>query len=400
MAANTRTQILQAMALGRQLMLRYGAGYTVWPDNSVLHVKLMRASGGLKTEDRDYITKSARKVGVPKSKLKITAPDAIIGDRPRNGASHLRLQIVMLIACLSLLSACGSEPRQAQVAHPGYKVGKPYEVSGEWYYPRENYSYDETGIASWYGQGFHGERTANGEIFNKDELTAAHPTLPMPSLARVTNLDNGRSIVVRINDRGPFEKGRLIDVSQRGADLLGFEKTGTAKVRVQVLADESKAIADAMRHYGSPAPIQVASAPQAEQPPPPMETAPIAGVSSQELEPPPSNTVQTAPKPVHTTAAIHQQLVQTQPVPQVVQLPVTSHNRIFVQAGAFKNRDNATRLQQHLAAVGHATVSEAAVNGVKFYRVRVGPIADVAQADGALKRVTHAGVAAARIIVD
>src|SRR5580698_3975402 len=175
----------------------------------------------------------------------------------------------MATAAAFMLSACATEKPPQQVAHPTYKIGAPYQVSGQWYYPKEDYSYDETGIASWYGQGFHGERTANGEIFNKDELTAAHPTLPMPSLARVTNLDNGRSIVVRINDRGPFEKGRLIDVSQRGADLLGFEKTGTAKVRVQVLADESKAIADAMRHYGGAAPMQVASATQA----PPPESA-------------------------------------------------------------------------------------------------------------------------------
>lgn len=300
----------------------------------------------------------------------------------------------------ALLAACGTE-RQAQVARPIYKVGQPYEVSGQWYYPKEDYSYDETGIASWYGQGFHGERTANGEIFNKDELTAAHPTLPMPSLARVTNLDNGRSIVVRINDRGPFDKGRLIDLSERGSQLLGFHDNGTAKVRVQVLADESKSIADAMRHYGSPqpAPVLVASA-NPEQPPPPMQPARVEAVSSQELEPPSSNTVRTAPKPMRTTPAIHQQLVEVHPVPEVVQLPVTSHNQIFVQAGAFTVRDNAAHLQQHLASLGRVGVTEATVNGTKFYRVRVGPIGDVAQADKVLKRVTTAGVAKARIIVD
>jgi rare lipoprotein A len=312
---------------------------------------------------------------------------------------RLFFSFCLLSSVLCLLVSCATQ-KPPQVAQPTYKVGAPYEVSGQWYYPKENYSYDETGIASWYGQSFHGERTANGEIFNKDELTAAHPTLPMPSLARVTNLDNGRSIVVRINDRGPFDKGRLIDVSERGAVLLGFHDNGTAKVRVQVLADESKAIADAMRHYGGPQPIQVAAAPQADEPPPNLGTAPVAAVSAQQLEPP-SNTVETAPKPTHTTPAIHQQLVNTEPVPEVLQLPVTGHNHIFVQAGAFKNFENATRLQQHLAATGqHAAVSDAVVNGVKFYRVRVGPITNVAQADGALKRVTHAGVGNARIIVD
>jgi rare lipoprotein A len=301
-----------------------------------------------------------------------------------------------LTSVVCLLAACATQ-KPPQTAQPTYKVGQPYEVSGTWYYPQENYSYDETGIASWYGEGFHGGRTANGEVFNKDELTAAHPTLPMPSLARVTNLDNGRSIVVRINDRGPFEKGRLIDVSQRAAQLLGFEQTGTAKVRVQVLADESKAIADAMRHYGSPAPIQVAAANPGEAPP--MQAAPVAAVTAQNLEPP-SNTVETAPQPTLTTPAIHQQLVATEPVPEVVQLPVTSHNHIYVQAGSFKNLDNATRLKQHLEGLGTVTVTDAMVNGAKFYRVRVGPIANVASADTMLQRVTKAGVAKPRIIVD
>jgi rare lipoprotein A len=299
------------------------------------------------------------------------------------------------------LNGCGGTTRQTpppQASQPTYKVGQPYQVSGQWYYPKENYSYDETGIASWYGQGFHGERTANGEIFNKDELTAAHPTLPMPSLARVTNLDNGKSIVVRINDRGPFDKGRLIDLSERGAQLLGFHDQGTAKVRVQVLADESKAIADAMRHYGSPAPVAVASAGQAEEMPP-VAAAPLTAVTATQLEPP-SNTVETPPKPTYTTPAIHEQLVKTEPVPEVVQLPVTGANHIFVQAGAFKVLENANRLKQNLNKVGHASVTEATVNGVKFYRVRVGPIADVGHADAMLRQVAKAGVEKPRIIVD
>jgi len=266
---------------------------------------------------------------------------------------------------------------------PTYKVGEPYQIEGNWYYPREDYSYDETGIASWYGAAFHGGTTANGEIFNKNELTAAHKTLPLPTLARVTNLDNGRSIVVRINDRGPFSGARIIDLSQRAAQLLGFEQQGTAKVRVQVLADESKAIADAMRHYGSAAPTQVASA---EAPPP--ATASITPVTTQTLE------------PIHTTPAVHQQLLETKPVQQVVQVPVTGPHQLYVQAGAFTVLENATKLQQSLSSVGHATISNAIVNGTKFYRVRVGPVPDVAQADSLLAKVKGAGVASARTVVD
>jgi len=300
-----------------------------------------------------------------------------------------------------LLSGCGGGSYRSagggEAGGPIYKVGNPYEVGGSWYYPREDYSYDETGIASWYGQGFHGERTANGEIFNKNELTAAHRTLPMPSLARVTNLDNGRSIVVRINDRGPFAQGRIIDVSQRVAELLGFEQSGTAKVRVQVLADESKAIADAMRRYGSPAPTEIAAAAGNEGPP--VQAAPRETVTAQALEPP-SNTVEAAPKPTRTTPEVHQQLVETRPVAEVVQLPVTAANRIYVQAGAFTVEGNATRLRDTLAPLGQVTITNAIVNGKKFYRVRVGPIADVTKADAMLEKVIKAGVAHPRIIVD
>jgi rare lipoprotein A len=138
-----------------------------------------------------------------------------------------------------------------------FKVGNPYQAMGKWYTPTENYSYDETGIASWYGDQFHGKRTANGETFNKNALTAAHPTLQLPSLVRVTNLDNGRSAVLRVNDRGPFSRSRLIDVSHRASDVLGFTAQGTAKVRVQVLDRESRILAEAAKK-GYPEKIQMA----------------------------------------------------------------------------------------------------------------------------------------------
>jgi rare lipoprotein A len=140
-----------------------------------------------------------------------------------------------------------------------YKVGEPYQINGIWYHPRVEYDYDETGIASWYGEQFHGKLTANGEIYDMNDLTAAHRTLPMPSLVRVTNLENGRSMILRINDRGPFAAGRIIDLSRRSAQLLGMDRAGTAKVRVQILADESRAIAEALTR-GQPEPVVVASA--------------------------------------------------------------------------------------------------------------------------------------------
>ncbi len=191
--------------------------------------------------------------------------------------------------------------------------------------------------------------------------------------------------MVRINDRGPFSGTRLIDVSQRTSQLLGFEQQGTAKVRVQVLADESKAIADAMRNYGS-APMTVASADSGLT----GEPAGVTPVTSQALAAPSPESAQL--EPVKTTPQIHQTLINTHPVAQVVQLPVTGHNRIFVQAGAFTQMENATKLQKKLASVGTAEITNAIVNGTKFYRVRVGPVPDVAAADKLVKKVEWVGV--------
>ncbi|MBR1825447.1 MAG: septal ring lytic transglycosylase RlpA family protein [Alphaproteobacteria bacterium] len=127
-----------------------------------------------------------------------------------------------------------------------YKVGKPYKVMGRWYYPKEDYNYKEEGIASWYGEDFNGKKTANGERYNMNTLTAAHRTLPLPSIVKVTNLQNGRSIVVRVNDRGPYVKERIIDLSKRGATLLGYMGQGTTRVRVEIMAKESKQLKEAM----------------------------------------------------------------------------------------------------------------------------------------------------------
>lgn len=114
-----------------------------------------------------------------------------------------------------------------------YKVGEPYQVGGRWYKPREQPDYDRIGTASWYGSDFHGRHTANGEIFDMHALTAAHPTLPLPSYAYVTNLSNNRTILVRVNDRGPYVGNRMIDLSKASADALGLRGRGTGEVRVR-----------------------------------------------------------------------------------------------------------------------------------------------------------------------
>src|SRR5258708_11544649 len=157
-----------------------------------------------------------------------------------------------------------------------YKVGDPYQINGVWYQPAEDYNYNETGVASFYGgehQGvnFHGRLTANGEIYDMNALTAAHRTLPMPSLVRGTNLENGPSIVLRGNERGPYARGRVVDVSRRAAQLLGFEGRGTASVRIQILADESRHLKIAtLQRAAEPGPaVPPEMAPSGSLPPPP-----------------------------------------------------------------------------------------------------------------------------------
>jgi rare lipoprotein A len=137
------------------------------------------------------------------------------------------------LAVLLVLAACSSNPKPPPSGAGAVKIGKPYQVAGVWYTPSDDRRYDQRGIASWYGPGFHALATANGERYNQDDVTAAHKTLPMPSWVEVENLDNGRKLVVRINDRGPFVQGRIIDLSRRSAQLLGVDKAGLARVRVR-----------------------------------------------------------------------------------------------------------------------------------------------------------------------
>ncbi len=120
-----------------------------------------------------------------------------------------------------------------------FKIGNPYEVQGVSYFPQNYDEFEETGQASWYGPDFHGKPTANGEIYDSSTMTAAHPTLPLPSMIRVTNLRNGKAAILRVNDRGPFAKNRVIDVSEKAAEELGFKDYGTTDVHIQLLRNDT-----------------------------------------------------------------------------------------------------------------------------------------------------------------
>ncbi|WP_257818007.1 septal ring lytic transglycosylase RlpA family protein [Phenylobacterium sp. J367] len=156
-----------------------------------------------------------------------------------------------LMAAAASLVACAGGPRYSPYADNGASrppakppatakrggTWKPYQINGKWYVPREQPDYDETGVASWYGGHHQGKPTSNGERFDKNAITAAHKTLPLPSIVEVTNLDNGKRIKVRVNDRGPFVDGRIIDLSQEAAKRLGFEGKGLARVRVRYVGE-------------------------------------------------------------------------------------------------------------------------------------------------------------------
>lgn len=231
-----------------------------------------------------------------------------------------------------------------------YKVGNPYQIMGRWYYPKEDYNYSEVGIASWYGDDFHAKRTANGESYDMNTLTAAHRTLPLPSIVKVTNLENGRSLVLRVNDRGPYAKERIIDISKRGAQLLGYQTKGTAKVKVEIMAQESKALKNALLGQNVEMPI--------------LSGASVSGADSSQI---------------------------------VVSGATTASGGKFIQAGSFREKDLALQFENKLKKFGSTDIEEAYVSGVLYYRVRLGPLSEDS-AHNKLLSLQSAGFRDARIV--
>ena len=268
----------------------------------------------------------------------------------------MRQQIKVMLFCLFTLGCAshgtpelsGLSPKAQAVVikqYGGvYKVGNPYQIMGRWYYPKEDYSYAEVGIASWYGDDFHAKRTANGEKYDMNTLTAAHRTLPLPSIVRVTNLENGRSLVVRVNDRGPYAKERIIDISKRGAQLLGYQTKGTTKVKVEIMAEESKALKEALLKQKEPA---------------------------------------------------YQKPVKKQEIKPAANVYAQSH---YIQVGSFLQEDLARSTEAKLQKMGKTQIARAEVNGATYYRVRLGPIENEQKAQDMIGLVRSNGFQDARII--
>ena len=319
-------------------------------------------------------------------------------------------KIAIVCASAALAAACStSSPPESEVSSVSlpsgngvYKIGVPYEEEGVWYYPKEQPDYDETGIASWYGGEFHGHRTANGEVFDANGLTAAHPTLPMPVNVRVTNLENGKSLVLRVNDRGPFKRGRIIDVSQRAAQLLGFYGKGTAKVRVTYLAraDEPAGTPVETTTETAVAAVPTAAVQVASLDPvvaTPATTPPPQPVS---VDAPPAYTPSSdVPSPSPENLDANSEARADEP-PVVTTVPVPAVTHIYVQVGTFAIKDNAERLKERLSATGNLMISPIDRKGQTLYRVRVGPFDDVSAADTALAQVNGVVNIGAKIVVD
>ena len=341
-----------------------------------------------------------------------------------------------------------------------YKIGKPYQIAGKWYRPREDTTYDRVGIASWYGDMFHGRRTANGEVYDMDALTAAHPTLPLPVYARVTNLANGKSIVVRINDRGPYKRNRIIDLSRRSAQLLGVIAKGTAKVRVTYLGKaplngdtsyEQRQLANSQAEYGRKSRWRPFGRPYSIINPYDYGFTNLANVKSivvriNDRGPYKRNRIIDLSRrsaqllgviakgtakvrvtylgkaPLNGDTSYEQrQLANSQaeygrksrwrpfgrpysigkmvqePSSKLDSTPSYGRDRYFVQVGVFRQYDNASRLKQRLTTLGSVAMVPMNFGDTKLYKVTLGPFPAAGDANDILRKVVDIGVADARI---
>lgn len=295
-------------------------------------------------------------------------------------------------------------PQAKAPATPGgrYKTGEPYQVGGIWYVPREQPNYDETGIASWYGSAFQMKATANGEIFDMGQLSAAHTTLPLPSMVEVTNLENGRSLVVRVNDRGPFVGGRIIDLSQAAARELGYERQGTTRVRVRYVGPAPLGGPQAGVRYAkaSPPAFGPAAGPRPADEDVFRDAAPAPAFASTQLSSPAAAPAPLAPRPLPVSVSTLTPLPPARPADSHgLQIEVRPPGEAYrIQAGAFSDEARARRAAQALSAEGVARIEPYDRQGQTVYRVLIPGPTDEAEAYALRDKVAASGFSDARVV--
>jgi rare lipoprotein A len=255
------------------------------------------------------------------------------------------------------------------------RVGPPYQANGRWYVPTPEPGYSVNGTASWYGPSFHGQRGANGEVYDQEAMTAAHPTLPLNSLVQVTNLANGREVIVRVTDRGPFVGDRVIDLSHAAAHVLGYDAIGTARVNVR---------------YLGPAPRRVNADGSLAERDPPLQSADAAGAAGEaasDLQAPQSGPHNDA-GPVSLAPTVQ----PSAPAPAALAGDADPTGSYFVQVGAYSSVDNAHRVRDAVAQVGPVLLdTRRSAAGAELFRVRLGPWQTRAQAEAARQSLAAMG---------
>jgi rare lipoprotein A len=287
-----------------------------------------------------------------------------------------------LAPALAVLAAGCMAHKPASAPAPHYVLGQPYQAGGVWFYPRESDQPGETGIAAVYGAG-HAPLTTDGEAFDPTALAAAHPTLPLPSIVRLTNLETGRQVLVRINDRGPPTPHRVVAVTRRTAQLLGMPGDGgTARVRLEVVSAESRAAADSLP--GAP---RLA-----------MNAAPRDAIAVTALPPPGEVSAALAPLAVQPGPADDPPAPPLK-LPEQVGQGAPDPGTLWVRLDTFQGHQYAVMQQATVAGLG-ARIANSVQGRLRTYRVMIGPLASVAQADAVLDQVIRAGIMDARIVVE
>lgn len=288
-----------------------------------------------------------------------------------------------------------------------YIIGESYQIKEEWYTPKEDYSYSATGVASWY-QGDPDKLTANGEKYDENALTAMHKTLPIPSIVRITNLDNGNTAIVRVNDRGPYVNNRLMDVSQKAAEQLEMSMTGTTMIKVELLPVESKHLKSQIlaKNGGqmeeenvsgaSVLTSQVKIESLSDQPKPVYQPDDSAITLYDGSE----KSMNAKVQPKETSAPVKS--IEMEPVKIVENQPplVNPISGDYIQAGAFSNIDNARKLQTELNRFGPAQIYDTSSSGTVLHRVRMGPFESRESAAQTLDKLKKAGYGNAKIIFE